>query len=44
MKTQINEILIIEQDDRRIKLYPKNIVDDVEKFREEVKKINNSNL
>lgn len=37
MKSKIKEILIIEQNDKRLKLRSDKIVDDIEKYRTEIK-------
>lgn len=43
MKSKIKEILIIEQNDKRTKLRPDKVVEDIEKYRTEVKESTNAN-
>lgn len=44
MKSKIKEILIIEQNDKRTKLRPDKVVEDIEKYRTEVKESTNAKM
>ncbi len=44
MKSKIKEILIIEQNEKRIKLRPDKVVEDIEKYRAEVKENTNAKM
>lgn len=44
MKSKIKEIMIIEQNDKRTKLRPDKVVEDIEKYRTEVKESTNAKM
>lgn len=44
MKSKIKEILIIEQNDKRTKLRPDKVVEDIEKYRTEIKESTNAKM
>lgn len=44
MKSKIKEILIIEQNDKRTKIRPNKVVEDIEKYRTEIKESTNAKM
>lgn len=44
MKSKIKEILLIEQNDKRTKIRPDKVVEDIEKYRAEVKENTNAKM
>lgn len=44
MKSKIKEILIIEQNDKRTKIRPNKVVEDIEKYWAEVKENTNAKM
>lgn len=44
MKSKIKEILLIEQNDKRTKIRPDKVVEDIEKYRAEVEENTNAKM